>query len=191
MMPGLPIPRNGFALAVHEASHSVTALVVGVPLIGAVLAPVGDFSTPYGGFASFGAGNWSQPTFAEIIDDIPRGREEELSTLETIPGSLRSYLIVLMAGIVGELRAGFASDIDAGWQDYYHAELLAGEALRKPPYSRAAQRMIRRAEIQASTIINAEWQWIARTAQQLEITRRLTAAEITALRAPAQKRKIA
>lgn len=166
--------------AIHESGHAIVALVLRQPLIGIVLPAVGTSRPPSlpAGLALLGAGAVETMPHLEELDqdraDAPVG---------TVPvgADPRCHLIVLAAGAAAETRAGYRPS-ESDYSDAVAAEHLAALALRAKPYQRPVRLLLRRCQIEAAMIVDRRWGWITRTAQALEIKRRLTTAEILELK---------
>ena len=111
---------------------------------------------------------------------------DERATGELHPPSagrwpLREYCIALLAGGLGERRAGAAVN-DGDWHDIWSCEQLLAAALDKPAYGQDVWRMRQTLSRAASRLLDKNWTWIRRTANALRKRGALSGADVERLK---------
>jgi hypothetical protein len=168
-----------FAIAVHEAAHAVCGIARGIRVAHAVLC--GAIGNPTGGYV---CERDVLPVEAELaFFDCCRMDDDD--TPPALPRDPLSTLIYHASGnvcwTVLEIRG--QSDADAR-----HVERLAGVIVREAPYtprkgySKRVKALVQLMEFEARGLVIYHFPWIARVAARLVEQRRVSGAEIRALR---------
>jgi hypothetical protein len=169
-----------FAIAIHESAHAICGIARGIRVAHAVLSgPRGD---PTGGYVTEGR---LVPVEAELafFDSSCFCADDE--ALPALPKDPLSTLIYHAAGNVCWTVLGIHARSDS---DARYIERLAGVTLKQTPYvpcrgySKPVRRLVQLMDHEARGLVTYNFEWIARVAARLVERRRVSGAEIRALR---------